>query len=139
MKKNGRKRKGWVDCNGSKRIFCRQELGKKIWNNSYENTKNINGYITEKIFDSFHAGCIPIYLGADNITNYIPQNCFIDKRMFKSYNELYVFLKTMTKHEYLTYLQNIKEFLNSDKAKLFTGENLIGTFKEALNLKEQNL
>jgi len=105
----------------------------------YENTKNINGYVTEKIFDSFQAGCIPIYLGAENITNYIPQNCFIDKKKFKSYNELYVFLKTMPKDQYLTYLKNINAFLNSEKAELFKGKNIVEKFKEALNLKEANL
>ncbi len=105
----------------------------------YENSKNVNGYITEKIFDSFSCGCIPIYLGAENITKYIPKNCFIDKRDFKSYNELYVFLKTMTKEQYLTYLENIKAFLTSDKAYLFTGKNIVETFKQALDLKERNL
>jgi hypothetical protein len=100
----------------------------------YENTKNINGYITEKIFDCFHAGCIPIYLGADNITQYIPENCFIDKRAFKSYNELFVFLKTMPNEEYFTYIENIKNFLNSEKVKFFTPKNIVHTFIKALEL-----
>jgi len=100
----------------------------------YENSKNVNGYITEKIFDSFQAACVPVYLGADNISDYIPENCFIDKRKFKSYNELYVFLKTMTKEEHMAYLNNINEFLNSDSAKLFTGEKMVQTFKKALDL-----
>jgi len=102
----------------------------------FENSKNINGYITEKIFNCFQAGCVPIYLGADNITKYIPQNCFIDKRNFKSYNELFIYLKTMTKKDYDAYLQNINNFLNSDKAKLFTGETLVKTFLKALDLEE---
>ena len=86
----------------------------------YENTKNMNGYITEKIFHSFHSGCVPIYLGAENITDYIPSNCFIDKRNFKSYNELFVYLKRMSKEDYLEYLENIQNYLNSEKAKLFS-------------------
>jgi len=48
----------------------------------YENVRNIPGYITEKIFDCFFAGCVPIYLGASNVTDYIPENSFIDKRKF---------------------------------------------------------
>lgn len=102
----------------------------------YENAKNINGYITEKIFDSFKAGCVPVYLGAKNITTYIPKNCFIDKREFKSYNELYDYLKSMTKEEYLTYIENIKLFLNSPKATLFSGNNIVETFLQAIDLKE---
>ncbi|NGX62905.1 MAG: hypothetical protein KR126chlam6_00307 [Candidatus Anoxychlamydiales bacterium] len=100
----------------------------------FENSKNIKGYITEKIFDCFHAKVIPIYLGADNITDYIPKNCFIDKRDFKSYPELFIYLKTMSNEDYLTYIQNIKKFLNSEKAKAFTGKNLVETFIKALDI-----
>lgn len=102
----------------------------------YENTKNINGYITEKIFDAFQAGCVPVYLGAENITDYIPKNCFIDKRDFKNYNDLHLFLKSMTKEQYSEYLKNINAFLNSEEAYLFTGKNLIETFLNALDLKD---
>ncbi len=38
----------------------------------YENARDIPGYITEKIFDCFFAGCVPVYLGASNVTDYIP-------------------------------------------------------------------
>ena len=54
----------------------------------YENAQMIPGYITEKIFDCFFAGCVPVYWGAPNITEHIPQNCFIDRRKFKSHEEL---------------------------------------------------
>jgi alpha(1,3/1,4) fucosyltransferase len=53
----------------------------------YENAKDIPGYITEKIFHCFFAGCIPIYWGANNITEYIPQVCFIDRKRFSSYEQ----------------------------------------------------
>ena len=45
----------------------------------YENARGLPGYITEKIFDSFLAKCVPIYWGADNISKHIPDECFIDK------------------------------------------------------------
>lgn len=102
----------------------------------YENMKNINGYITEKIFDSFQAGCVPVYFGAENISNYIPKNCFIDIRDFQSYNELHSFLKSMSKDKYLTYIDNINDFLNSEKSSFFKGNHLIETFKEALDIKD---
>jgi len=29
-------------------------------------------YVTEKVYHSFQAGCVPIYLGAPNVNDYIP-------------------------------------------------------------------
>lgn len=31
------------------------------------------GYVTEKVFDCFLSGCVPIYLGAPDITDFIPK------------------------------------------------------------------
>ena len=42
----------------------------------FENSKT-NGYITEKIFNVFHARSIPIYDGAPDIDNYINKNAYI--------------------------------------------------------------
>jgi alpha(1,3/1,4) fucosyltransferase len=81
----------------------------------YENEKNVNGYITEKIFDCFFAGTVPIYLGAENITNYIPEGCFIDRRNFANDLELYLFMKSIDEQEYLIYIKNIEEFLKSNQ------------------------
>jgi alpha-1,3-fucosyltransferase 10 len=35
-------------------------------------------YVTEKIFDAYWAGAIPVYLGAPNIADFVPQGSFID-------------------------------------------------------------
>lgn len=90
----------------------------------YENSRH-NGYITEKIFDSMIAGCVPIYLGAYNIKNFIPENCFIDRSKFKSNEDLYNFLKSIDEKKYQVYLTNIKNFFKSEKAKLFSIDNFI--------------
>lgn len=89
----------------------------------YENMRDIRGYITEKIFDSFAAGCVPVYLGASNIAEVIPKECFIDRREFKDLNELYFFLKNMEKEQYENYLTQIRTYLNSEAAKRFSQEN----------------
>jgi len=88
----------------------------------YENARDIPGYITEKIFDCFFAGCVPVYWGAPNITEHIPSNTFIDKRNFKTYEELYSYLKNMPDKEYLDYLDAIKNFIKSDKIYPFSAE-----------------
>ena len=49
-------------------------LSKYLFCICFENTDYINGYITEKIFCCFASGTVPIYLGAPNITHYIPKN-----------------------------------------------------------------
>ncbi len=88
----------------------------------YENIKEQKGYITEKIFDSFFAGCVPIYWGAKNVTEHIPKECFIDKREFDSFEEIYQFLKNMDEKTYMSYMEAIEEFLNSSKADPFRAE-----------------
>jgi len=93
----------------------------------YENTRDVSGYITEKIFDCFFAGCVPIYWGAPNITNYIPNNTFIDKRYFKTYEELYRYIKFMSDKEYIAYLDSIKAYIKSDRIYPFSAEHFADT------------
>lgn len=92
----------------------------------YENAKEIPGYITEKIFDCFFAGCVPVYWGAPNVTDFIPADTFIDKRSFKGYEELYKYLKTMPAAEYERYLAAIEQFIKSDAMYLFSAEYFAG-------------
>lgn len=88
----------------------------------YENIKDQDGYITEKIFDCFFAGCVPIYWGAKNVTKHIPKECFIDKRDFESFEDIYQFINELDKATYMKYLNNIENFLNSSKADPFRAE-----------------
>lgn len=97
---------------------------------AYENVKDENGYITEKIFDVFIAGCVPIYWGAKNITDYVPSNCFIDRRKFKNNEDLYTFIKNLTDEKYLNYLNNIEQYLNSQFAQQFTADYFAKTIVE---------
>jgi hypothetical protein len=103
----------------------------------YENMGDVRGYITEKIFDCFTAGVVPVYWGASNITDYIPESCFIDRRRFASDEEMYQFLKKVTKEKYQQYLDSTAEFLVSDKAKLFTNEYCVENFISKLYFTEQ--
>ncbi len=87
---------------------------------AYENVKGENGYITEKIFDAMMAGCVPVYLGAKNILDYIPQECFIDRREFATHEDLYSYMKSMSDDRYGLYLDNIEVYLRSEKARVFS-------------------
>jgi hypothetical protein len=77
----------------------------------FENLTNVNGYITEKIFDCFKARTIPIYLGASNIEEYIPEKCFIDFRKFNSYESLLKHLESISESEFIEYIRNIEKLL----------------------------
>ena len=100
----------------------REVLQKYKFSICYENAKDVPGYITEKIFDCFFAGCVPVYWGAPNVTDYIPSDTFIDRREFRTYDELYSYLKNMSDKEYIDYLEAIKNFIESDKIYPFSAE-----------------
>ncbi len=91
----------------------------------YENMCDVKGYITEKMFDCLAAGVVPVYWGASNVADYIPEGCFIDRRRFANNEEMYQFLKKVTQEEYQAYLDKAAEFLLSDQAKVFTNEYFV--------------
>ncbi|MFQ3204716.1 MAG: hypothetical protein ACI87I_003125 [Pseudoalteromonas tetraodonis] len=93
----------------------------------YENAQLIPGYITEKIFDCFFAGCIPIYWGAPNVTDHIPANCFIDRRKFNSHEELYHYISNMSEVEYSVILSNIEDYLFSEQSTPYRAETFAKT------------
>jgi alpha(1,3/1,4) fucosyltransferase len=90
---------------------------------AYENAA-FPGYVTEKIFDAFFAGCIPIYEGAPDVTDYIPPETFIDKRKFPDYPSLYRYLKGMSDREYNDRLDAIDSFVRGERIKDFGAERL---------------
>jgi alpha(1,3/1,4) fucosyltransferase len=107
-------------------IFKKEIFEKYKFAICYENA-SVPGYITEKIFDCFFSGCIPIYWGAPDIHDYIPKECFIDKRDFSSYEELYKFLKSMTDKDCLVYISAANDFLASKQAYVFSENYFIET------------
>ena len=98
----------------------------------YENIKDQNGYVTEKIFDSFFSGCVPIYLGAKNITSCIPKKCFIDRRDFNSCKDVYEFINGMDEDTYMGYLNSIEDFLNSKGSEPYQSKTFSNTIKSVI-------
>lgn len=92
----------------------------------FENGRDIPGYITEKIFDSMIAGCVPVYWGANNIADHIPADCFIDYRQFASrpnpHRELVDYLRAMPESRWQEYQNAIRSYFNSEKAKAFDAD-----------------
>ena len=83
------------------------------------------GYITEKIFDCLVAGTIPVYLGAPDVSNFIPAGTFIDFRNFAGYAELEDYLRGVTAAEAETRRQAARAFLGSEAARKFTEEHFV--------------
>jgi hypothetical protein len=99
-----------------------ETLSNYKFNLCYENAIDRETYITEKIFDSFKAGTIPIYLGPKNISSYIPKNTFIDLRDFLTLNDLNDYLINMNERRFNNYLLNAKNFILSDQSFVFSNE-----------------
>ncbi len=98
----------------------------------FENSVN-TGYI-EKIIEYFNRGCVPIYLGAPNITDFISNKCFIDYRKFKNYKELMEFISEMDEKTYDIYLSEIKKFLSSKKTlKRWSPDSFASLFLKAVS------
>jgi len=85
----------------------------------YENVADLPDYITEKIFDCFFSGCVPIYWGSNTIYEHIPSDCFIDRRQFKSTQDVHNYLKSIDAPTYARYQKNIVNFLESPAAIAF--------------------
>ncbi|RUA05750.1 MAG: hypothetical protein DSY43_03885 [Gammaproteobacteria bacterium] len=102
-------------------------LSKYKFSVAFENVQNASGYITEKIFDVFFSNCVPIYLGANDICEVIPKNCFIDMRDFNDYESLYFYIKNMTDDDYIQYLNHIQNFLFSAASDKFKIETFVDT------------
>ncbi|MFA6365077.1 MAG: glycosyltransferase family 10 [Candidatus Paceibacterota bacterium] len=91
-------------------------------------------YITEKLFDCFFTGTIPIYLGAPDIKKYVPSECFIDFREFGSYEKLNTFLKGMTEAQIDAYRAAAAEYVtNSSQFKLFSMRHFGTTLLETIS------
>lgn len=74
---------------------------------------HMQGYITEKIFDCFYAGTVPIYWGAKDISALIPENTYIDFRKFDTVYALKNYLFSLSPADILSYKHAARDFLKS--------------------------
>lgn len=104
-------------------VFSKNEVLQKYrFAFCYENAKGFPGYITEKLLDCLYAGCIPIYWGAPNIKQYVPEECIIEREHFKDYWELNLYLESMSDAEYEKKREAIRQFLLGKSFEPFSSE-----------------
>ena len=73
------------------------------------------GYVTEKIWDGIACDKVTLYLGAPNIEEFIPTNCFVDLRKWYKDGDFDTesmgkFLRDMTQEEYDKIINAAREF-----------------------------
>ena len=89
----------------------------------------LDGWVTEKVFDCFRAGTVPVYLGAPDIEMWVPKECFVDMRRFPDFEALRDHLKTLTRAEVEAYRAAGREYFRSEHYRPFTAQafaDLIG-------------
>ena len=89
----------------------------------FENMK-LEGWVTERIFDTLAAGTVPVYLGAPDIERWVPRECFVDMRDFASYEELRAFLHSLSPSQIAACREAGREYFASAKYRPFTKEAL---------------
>jgi hypothetical protein len=89
----------------------------------------MNGYITEKIFDCLYAGTIPIYLGAKDISDLIPEDVYIDCRKFSTWRDLHDKMVGMSDTEIQSMRAAGRAFLQSERGLRYY-DSLIMIFNE---------
>jgi hypothetical protein len=99
----------------------------------YENVRDVAGYITEKLFDAFFAGCIPVYRGAPNVAQYLPVDSYVDVGDFYSFDALYQFMRQMDDATCEKYRAAAADFLSSDSAQQFSCRRFAETIIEGLS------
>ena len=71
----------------------------------------MTGYVTEKLFDCFYAGTIPIYWGAPDINELVPSDAYIDMREFHSFEDMFDRVQKLSDREWINMREAARDFL----------------------------
>lgn len=80
---------------------------------AFENIKGVHDYVSEKVFDCICSGVVPIYAGAPNVGEYVPEGSYIDYFSFNSIEELSDYITGMDQKIYEQYIENGKKLLKT--------------------------
>lgn len=81
------------------------------------------GYVTEKIFDAICAGSVPIYFGAPDISDFIPDSAFIDVRKFSSFEDCVAYITSLSLQDVCRIVDCGRNFITSDEGRRFSYEH----------------
>jgi len=110
----------------------RELLGNYRFVIAAENFHGRRGYISEKIFDAFLGGAVPVYLGDASISDFLPAESFVDARAYNDIPTLIAALRKMTQKEWEAKREAAVLFLESDAFREFTSEKFVERMLEVL-------
>lgn len=99
---------------------------------AFENSRSVPGYLTEKIFDCFTSGCVPIYIGSPGWQETIPAACCIDGDAFASAADLRRFLDSITAEQFAGYQAAIRSFLVASDTQRFGNDHFCRSLVETI-------
>ncbi|MCG3115728.1 MAG: glycosyltransferase family 10 [Candidatus Manganitrophus sp. SA1] len=80
---------------------------------------SMDGYITEKLFDCLSVGTIPLYLGAQDVKQFIPESVYIDCRQYRSWKEMWDHINGLSERELESMRNAGRAFLRSDAGRRY--------------------
>ncbi len=98
----------------------------------YENVRGGPGYLTEKLFDCMSFGCLPVYIGASDIAQRVPPDCYIDGDRFASPAELHRALLAIDAAEFERRRAATVDFLRSERARPYGSEHFCRTLVDTI-------
>ncbi|KAF9905377.1 4-alpha-L-fucosyltransferase [Lobosporangium transversale] len=84
---------------------------------------NCLGYVSEKIYDALAIGAVPIYLGADDINDYVPEGSYINAADFKDTNELVKYMRNVDRSQFFRWKADVKQDVTKFCKKCFGDKN----------------
>lgn len=93
----------------------------------------VPGLLTYDLFSAMFVGSVPVYLGAPDITDHVPADCFVDYREFTSLDAMVDRLREIADSDELeAYRKRGEAFLTSPAFQPFTMEHFCRTMHESL-------
>ena len=99
----------------------------------YENVR-VKGWITEKIFQIFLTGSIPVYLGAPDVENYIPKETFINVDNFENDQDMIKYMSSMSSEQTKKILELGYEWISSKAGYKYSNEYYASNIYDLVNI-----
>lgn len=105
--------------------FCSSKsviLSSSRFSLAFENSSYYPHYITEKLFDSLMAGCVPVYWGHP-LPDSIPRTLYINAQDFPTATSLYNYIQSCNTDDYFSrFYSHLKHFFESSSHRSFTAD-----------------